>query len=101
MLLLKTICGLIIAVFEFWCKIVKAFKSKDCIRSKADPCICYCWTVYVMLILLSWIDKFLCVGHPESVEKSREKINRMFKCDDVGNMEEYVGCKIGCLCLCL
>ena len=36
----------------------------------------------------------LCIGHPEDVEESKNEFMRIFKCDDVGEFKEYVGCKI-------
>ena len=68
----------------------------DCKRSKSDPLMYYYWTVYFFLIWLAWIYNFLCVGNPDAVDKSRDKMKRLFDCDGVGDMEEYVGCKINC-----
>ena len=36
----------------------------------------------------------LCIGHPEDVEESKNEFMKIFKCDDVGEFKEYVGCKI-------
>ena len=64
LLLLKTLYGLKNAAYAFWCEILKAFKSMDCKRSKDYPCMYHCWTIYGLLIWLSWIDECLRVGHP-------------------------------------
>ena len=56
----------------------------------------YCWTIYGILIWLYWIDDCFCVGNPNEVENSKDNIKRLFDFDDVGDIEEYVGCKIDC-----
>jgi len=30
----------------------------------------------------------------DDVEESQKEMNQLFECDDIGDMEEYVGCKI-------
>ena len=44
---------------------------------------------------LSWIDDFCSVGRKEEVEESHNEMMQLFDCDDVGNMYDCVGCKIG------
>ena len=43
----------------------------------------------------SWIDDCASFGKKEAVEESRNEMMQLFDCDDVGNMDEYVGCEIG------
>ena len=95
LLLLKTIYGLKQAAKAFWTELLKAFGSMGCERSKADPCMYYQWTVGgSLMVWLSWIDDCVCFGEQAEVEKSRDKMKQLFDCDDVGDMNEYVGCKI-------
>ena len=77
-------------------RVAEVFKVTDCKRSKADPGMYYFWNIYDILIWLLWIYGCLYLGHPKSVENSRDKMKSLSYCDDVGNMEEYVGYKIDC-----
>ena len=65
-----------------------------CRRINADPCINLKCTGIVRLIYLSWIGDCECFGKDDEVEKSSNEMMDLFDCDDVVNMNEYVGCKI-------
>ena len=43
---------------------------------------------------MSWIDGYLCVVHEVDVQKARAELLRRFKCDDIGDIEEYLGYKV-------
>ena len=43
---------------------------------------------------ISWIDDMLCIGHPDDVKESKDAFMKIFACDDIGELKEYVGCKI-------
>ena len=43
---------------------------------------------------LSWIDDCLCVGEAEAVVKAKDDMLKRFDCDDIGEVNEYLGCKI-------
>ena len=92
--LLKTIYGLKNAAKAFWKELLRAFKAMGCERSDADPCMYYKWTALGLLVWLSWIDDCASFGAEEAVEESRNEMMEMFDCDDVGTMDEYVGCEI-------
>ena len=62
--------------------------------SYADPCLYWRWTEKGVVIWLSWIDDCLFVGPKEEVNKCTSRMNELFDCDDVGEMREYLGCKI-------
>ena len=95
LMLLKTIYGLCEAAMAFWKEMLKAFKAMQFERSTADPCMYYKWTTAGFLIVwLSWIDDCACFGMNDDVEESRKEMNQLFECDDIGDMNEYVGCKI-------
>jgi hypothetical protein len=64
------------------------------IRSKADPCLHFKWTVQGLIILISWIDDFLVCGNKQSVMEAKDMMGKTFDCEDVSEMNEYVGCKI-------
>jgi len=63
-------------------------------QSPADPCMYYCWTMKGLIIWLSWIDDCLIAGNHDGVELAKEQMKQRFDCDDVGELREYVGCKI-------
>ena len=93
--LLRTLYGLSEAAMAFWKQMLKAFEYMEFNRSKADPCLYYKWTAAGFLIAwLSWIDDCACFGPDKDVEEARTEMNELFECDDIGDMEEYVGCQI-------
>ena len=63
-------------------------------RSNADPCLYYSWTENGLVIWVSWIDDCLVVGSRKAVEIAKKEMMERFECDDVGDIVEYVGCKI-------
>jgi hypothetical protein len=50
------------------------------------------WGVKHLIVL--WIDDNLIIGSKKVVEKTKEDIMERFDCEDCGDIEEYVGCKI-------
>jgi hypothetical protein len=94
LLLLRTIYGLVQAALAFWRETVAAFAYIDYIRSKADPCLHFKWTVIGLIIWISWVDDFLVCGDIKYVMEAKEMMGKRFDCEDAGIMNEYVGCKI-------
>jgi hypothetical protein len=64
------------------------------IRNKADPCLYFRWTVDGLVIWISWVDDCLTVGKDEGVYNAKASMMNLFDCDDVGELKEYVGCKV-------
>jgi hypothetical protein len=94
MLLLQTIYGLKQSAMAFWRELVKALTDMKFKRSAIDPCLYYCWTMYGLVVWLSWIDDCLVAGDKREVEASKEQMKIRFECDDLGELNEYVGCNI-------
>ena len=92
-LLLKTLYGLKQAALAFWRKLVMAFAFIHFKRSKADPCLYFAWTKFGLVLWLSWIDDLAGAGSKKGVEAAKKDM-KQFDCDEVGEMTEYVGCKI-------
>ena len=90
----KTIYGLKQAVMCFWQKLLEGMKKLGNTRSKADPCIYYKWTNAGLVVWTSWIDDNVMMGPEKEMKKEKQKFIEIFECDDVGPLEEYVGCKI-------
>ncbi len=63
-------------------------------RSTADPCLYHKWREEGLVLILSWIDDNLIIGSKKAVEKTKKDLMERFDCEDCGDIEEYVGCKI-------
>ena len=50
--------------------------------------------IHVLMILFYWINNCICFGNIEDVEDSYNNMKQLFDCDDVGDMDKYVGCKV-------
>ena len=92
--LLKTVYGLKQAAIMFWRELLKAMMYMKFKRSDTDPCLYYKWTENGLLVWLSWVDDCLCIGPKVEVMSSNTDLTNLFDCDDVGEFNEYVGCKL-------
>jgi hypothetical protein len=92
--LLRTIYGLKQAAIAFWRETLKAFLYMKYHQSKADPCMQFKWTKFELILWLSWVDDFMVCGPKEAVMHEKRIMGKIFPCDDVVPMEEYIGCKI-------
>jgi hypothetical protein len=79
---------------EFWLKLLEALRSMKYDRSKADPCFYFPNAEHRLVIWLSWVDNCLICGKPEGVKHAKEEMMKRFDCDEVGELKEYIGCKI-------
>ena len=94
LLLLRTIYGLKQAAIQYWREMVRAFKYMKYSRSKADPCLYFNWIDARLIIWITWVDDCLIAGKKDQVTKAKEKMMTLFECDEIGEMKEYVGCKV-------
>ena len=90
----KTIYGLKQSAAAFWKELLKAMQSMGYSRSATDPCLYYKWIDGKLNIWLSWIDDCLNVGDPEHVKVAIKDLMKLFDCEELGVLNEYVGCKI-------
>ena len=90
----RTIYGLKQAALAFWKELLQAFKNMGFYRSPADPCLYVKNTSNGLVIWISWVDDCLLIGHKNEVSKYHAVMNSYFDCDNVGELKEYVGCKI-------
>ncbi len=86
--------GLKQAAYAFWLKLLEAFGLMKYVRSKADPCLYFKWTNQGLVIWMSWVDDYFVCGNKKLVLEEKEKFKKQFECDEVGELKEYVGCKI-------
>ena len=95
LLLLATLYGLKQAAMAFWVLLLSVMKKMNYQKSDADPCLYFKWEDGTRLnIWLSWVDDLLNLGKEADVNRSCEELKKHFDCDDLGKLEEYVGCKI-------
>ena len=94
LLLGKAIYGSKQGSMQFWKETKKAFDDMEYKRSKADPCMYFKWIKGKICIWLTWVDDCLIIGDKATVIEEKEKWKKLFECDDVGELKEYVGCKI-------
>jgi hypothetical protein len=83
-------------VFVFWKALLKAFSAMNFERSKADPCLYYSWTKHGLVTWISWADNCLVCNSPEGMKIGMAQMMKQFNCNEISNMDEYVGCKIDC-----
>jgi hypothetical protein len=93
-LLLKRFHGWKQAARAFWNKLLKAFQNMGFARSKADPCLCWDWTVNGLVLWMSWIDNCSVLRKAEGVKIAKKQMTDQFDCDEVGNMDEHIGCEL-------
>jgi len=94
LLLLKTIYGLKQAAYAFWRQLVEAFWAMKYMRSAGDPCLYYKWVEGSLVLWMSWVDDCFVCGKDKAVKDAKAKMMEEFDCDDLGPLQEYVGCKI-------
>ena len=66
-----------------------------CKRSDTDSYMYYKQDAAGLLVWLLWIDDCASFGKKEALEESRNETTQLFDCENIGNMDENVGCKIG------
>ena len=92
--LLHTIYGVKQAARAIWRELTAALNNMRYKKLAADPCLYFCWTMKGLIVWLSWIDDCLISGHQDGVKLAKEQMKQHFDCDNVGELNEYVGCKI-------
>jgi len=79
----------------FWKRLLICMRSMGFERSMSDPCLYYWWTeANGLVIIILWIDDNLIVGSKTAVLEAKKYMMEHFKCDDCGEIEECVGCRI-------
>jgi hypothetical protein len=58
------------------------------------PCLFYQWIDKQLIVILLWVDDFAIFGPDELVTGIKNELLSLFNCKDVGEMKEYVGCRI-------
>ena len=90
----KALYGTKQAAMAFWKELLKCMKDMQYNRNGADPCIYYKWTADGLAIWVSWVDDLMHWGPKDKVESEKTEVLSRFDCDDVGDVKEYVGCRV-------
>jgi hypothetical protein len=96
LLLLKMLYGTIQAAMAFWKKLCKALKKMKHKRSKANLCLYFAWPVAGLVLLMSWFDNLAVTGKPKAIATVKSMMKKEFDCNDQGELNEYIGCKVDC-----
>jgi hypothetical protein len=92
--LIKALYGTKQAAMAFWKELLKCMGSMGYTRNGTDPCMYYKWKAAGLVVWLSWIDDCMVWGPKSEVPNENQEFLKRFECDNVGPVEEYVGCKI-------
>jgi hypothetical protein len=72
-----------------------AFNAMGFKRSRAAMCLNFKNSEKNgIMIWILWVDDCLLIGHKEEVSKYKNIMQQYFKCEDIGELKEYVGCKV-------
>ena len=83
------------AVIAFWESLLEAMKKMGYEKSAADPCMYFKWCkINGLMIWASWVDDNVCIANKFAIHEEKEKLKEHFNCEDIGEVKEYVGCKV-------
>jgi hypothetical protein len=96
LMLLKSLYGLVQSSHLFWRKQSTTMTDKlELERSIADYCLYYKWINDKLFLSINWVDDIIMAYGDEAVIVSKKaKLSETFEIDDIGPMNEFVGCKI-------
>ena len=92
--LLRPIYGCRQSAKRFWIKLLTVLNLMKFMRGAADPCVYFKWGVNGLVLIASWVDDLLICGKKQEVLNVKKELFSHLQCDDVGELTEYVGCKI-------
>ena len=96
LLLMKTVYGLKQAANCLYGLLVSVMLTLGFAKSHADPCLYFKWdATHGLIVWLSWIGDLLVFNKCEAcVLAEVQGIKEVFDVDDVGPLEDYLGCKL-------
>jgi hypothetical protein len=92
--LLRTLYGLAQLAIQFWRECRMAMDVMNMARNAVDPCLFYQWIDNQLVVILLWVDDFPIFGPDELVPGIKDELLSLFSFKDVGEIKEYVGCRI-------
>ena len=90
----KTQYGIKQAAYAFWLVLLAVMRIMGFDKSKADSCLYFKWKDEQLVMWISWVDDCLCCAKDSTIEEMKNAFKKHFACDDVGEMKEYIGCKV-------
>ena len=94
LLLLRTIYGLVQAAASYWKECRAAFEFLK-YKKSADPSLYYRRNERgEMVIWMTWVDDYFVCGRKNQVEPAVSEMEAVFDCDNIGEMNEYVGSQV-------
>jgi hypothetical protein len=90
----QSIYGLKKEALAFWKELLQTFKNMDFRQSLADLCLDVKNSSDGLVIWISLVDNCLLLGHQKDVSNYHKIMNNYFECENIGELKEYVGCKI-------
>ena len=91
----KCIYGTKQAAKYYYNKVITVMKEIKYDRSRDDPCVFFKWDLTWGLVMwLTWINDKLYIANAKHIEHEKELLKKHFKCDDVGKLTNYIGCKM-------
>jgi len=90
----RTMYGTKQAAKAFWNQLLLCLQDMGFSRSHSDPCLYFKISESGPIFILSWVDDLLIIGSSQNVSYTKTHLKQRFDCTDVGELTEYVGCKI-------
>ena len=73
---------------------MQAFQDMQYKRCPAEACLYFSWTMFGLILWVSWVDDCLVAGNDKGVQNAKRQLMERFNCDETGTLEEYVSCKL-------
>ena len=94
LLLLKILYVLRQYAAQFYKELLKSFRFIKYARNQADPFLYFRWVKGELVICIPWLDDCLLAGPNKRTQLAKIKMMSLVECEEMGEMKEYIGCKI-------
>ncbi len=88
--IMKPIYGLRQAGFQYYMKAKRVMQTNGFKQCDADPCLFFKWRPDGIVMWLTWVDDNLVIAPHSIVEEEKDMMKQHFKCDDIGDLREYI-----------
>jgi hypothetical protein len=93
-LMKKTLYNLVQAASMYWLVFSKVFNCMGYMMCEANPCLHFKWTNEGLNLWTTHVNDNLTVGTEKCVKEAKALMTEQFEWEDIGEMKEYLGCKI-------
>jgi len=94
LLLCSTLYGTKQGAMAYYKKMKATNKEIGLKKSIVEPCLFYRWLNERLVLNTSWVDDNLYGGNDEEVDETMNQFRERLECDDMSEVEEYIGCKV-------